>query len=105
MVGRNCNPADQGTRSKATPKDMVPGSEYQEGKPWMVEPENTWPCKKSFSPAPAEEFREDMLEGACCVVKEAGPHGKQKDDFPEVKKGGLEQLIRVYGFVMAAKHK
>jgi hypothetical protein len=24
----NCNPADLGTRSKATPKDMIPGSEY-----------------------------------------------------------------------------
>jgi hypothetical protein len=36
--------------------------------PWMVEPESTWPCKKSFSPAPAEEFRKDMREGACSVV-------------------------------------
>jgi hypothetical protein len=51
----NCNPADLGTRSKATPRDMVPGSEYQEGKPWMTEPESTWPCKKSFSPTPMEE--------------------------------------------------
>jgi hypothetical protein len=101
----NCNPADLGTRSKATPKDMIPGSEYQEGKPWMTEPENTWSYKKSFSPAPTEEFRKDMLEGACYVVKEARSHGEQEDDFPEVKKGGLERLIRVYGFVMAAVHK
>jgi hypothetical protein len=62
----NCNPADLGTRSRATPRDMIPGSEYQEGRPWMAEPESAWPCKKSFSPAPAEEFRKDMLEGACC---------------------------------------
>jgi hypothetical protein len=101
----NFNPADLGTRSKATPKDMIPGSEYQKGKPWMTEPENTWPCKKSFSPALAEEFRKDMLEGACCVVKEVRSDGEQEDDFPEVKKGGLERLIRVYGFVMAAVHK
>jgi hypothetical protein len=97
--------ADLGTRSRATPKDMIPGSEYQEGKPWMADPENTWPCKKLFSPAPAEEFRKDMLEGACCVVKEVEPHGEQDDDFPEVRRGGLDQLIRVYGYVMAAVHK
>ncbi len=70
---RNCNPADLGTRSNAVPLDMVPGSEYQIGKPWMVGPENTWPCKKPFSPAPEEEFRKDMLEGACNVVKELQP--------------------------------
>jgi hypothetical protein len=66
----SCNPADLGTRSTATPKDMSPGSEYQEGKPWMVKPDSSWPCKKSFSPAPVEEFRKDMLEGTCNVVKE-----------------------------------
>jgi hypothetical protein len=65
----------------------------------MMEPEGTWPCKKSFSPAPVEEFRKDMREGACCVIskEEALDH-----EFPEVKKGGLDRLIRVYGYVMAA---
>jgi hypothetical protein len=71
----------------------------------MTEPESTWPCKISFSPAPMEEFRKDMLEGACNVVKEAHTPGGQEDDFPEVKKGGLERLIRVYGVVMAAVYK
>jgi hypothetical protein len=61
----NCNPAHLGTRSKATPKDMVFRSEYQMGMSWMAKPESTWPCKKSFSPAPVEEFRKDMMEGAC----------------------------------------
>jgi hypothetical protein len=101
----NCNLADLGTRSRATPKDMIPGSEYQEGRPWMAEPKNTWPCKKSFSPAPVEEFRKDMLEGACNVVKDVRTSGEEEDDFPEVKRGGLERLIRVYGFVMAAVYK
>ncbi len=101
----NCNPADLGTRSKATPKDMIPGSEYQVGRPWMAEPESAWPCKKSFSPAPEEEFRKDMLEGACNVVKEVQAPGEEEDDFPEVIKGGLERLIRVYGLVMAAVYK
>ncbi len=95
----NCNPADLGTRSKAVPQDMVYGSEYQVGRPWMAMPESTWPCKKSFSPAPPEEFRKDMREGACCmVVGEESPGA----DFPEVKKGGLDRLIRVYRYVMAA---
>jgi hypothetical protein len=68
----------------------------------MMEPESTWPCKKSFSPAPIEEFRKDMREGACCVVsKEEAPD----PEFPEVKMGGLDRLIRVYGYVMAAVYK
>jgi hypothetical protein len=68
----------------------------------MVEPESTWPCKKSFSPAPVEEFRKDMREGACCVVGKDEP---LDPEFPEVKKGGLDRLIRVYGYVMAAVYK
>ncbi len=71
----------------------------------MAEPENTWPCKKSFSPAPAEEFRKDMLEGACCVTREIPPQGEQEDDFPEVRRGGLDWLIRVYGYAIAAVHR
>jgi hypothetical protein len=98
----NCNPADLGTRSKATPQDMVFGSDYQVGMPWMMEPENMWPCKKSFSPAPVEEFRKDMREGACCMVN--GEENAELD-FPEVKRGGLDRLIRVYGYVMAAVYK
>jgi hypothetical protein len=68
----------------------------------MAKPENTWPCKKSFSPAPTEEFRKDMQEGACCVVKGGEP---QEHEFPEVRRGGLNRLIRVYGYVMAALYK
>jgi hypothetical protein len=98
----NCNPADLGTRSRATPRDMIYRSEYQVGKPWMIKPESTWSCKKSFSPAPAEEFRKDMREGACCVIK-GGEF--QEPEFPEVKRGGLDRLIRVYGYVMAAVYK
>ncbi len=98
----NCNPADLGTRSKATPRDMVFGSEYQVGMPWMLEPESTWPCKKSFSPEPVEEFRKDMREGACCVISK---EEALDPVFPEVKKGGLDRLIRMYGYVMAVVYK
>jgi hypothetical protein len=98
----NCNPADLGTRSRATPQDLIFGSEYQVGMPWMMEPESTWPCKKSFSPAPVEAFRKDMREGAGCVV---GKDETLDPEFPEVKKGGLDRLIRVYGNVMTTVYK
>ncbi len=68
----------------------------------MARPENTWSCKKTFSPAPTEEFRKDMHEGACCVVKGGEP---KQHEFPEVRRGGLNRLIRVYGYVMAALYK
>jgi hypothetical protein len=77
--GGNCNPADLGTRSRATPKDMIFVSEYQVGLLWMAKPESTWPCKKSFSPTPVEEFRKDMREGACCIVGKEEP---QDPEFP-----------------------
>jgi hypothetical protein len=95
----NCNPADLGTRSRATPKDMVFGLENQVGMPWMAKPESTW---KLLSPAPAEEFRKDMREGACCVVSK---EESQESEFPEARRGGLDLLIRVYGYVMAAVYK
>ncbi len=48
----NCNPADLGTQSTATPKDMTAGSVNQEGMMWMRERLEAWPCKKSFGPVP-----------------------------------------------------
>ncbi len=62
LVG-SCDPADLGTRSNATLQDMGPALEYQVGMAWMREPEESWPCKKSFSPALEEEFRKDMMGG------------------------------------------
>jgi hypothetical protein len=47
---RNCNPADLGTRSSATPKDMAPGSEYQEGMAWMKEPWESGPARNPSVP-------------------------------------------------------
>ncbi len=49
-----------------------------------------------------EEFRKDMREGACSVVSK---EENSETDFPEVRKGGLDRLIRVYGYVMAAVYK
>jgi hypothetical protein len=102
----NCNPADLGTRANATPQDLTPESQYQIGKSWMVDPESTWPWKKSFSPALEEEFRKDMLEGACNVVKGLQPPGgEEDDDFPTQVKEGLERLVRIYGYVIVAVYK
>jgi hypothetical protein len=55
------NIADMGTRPTVVPKDMGPGSPYQEGMPWMREPPETWPAKKKFAPPPPEECKKDMM--------------------------------------------
>ncbi len=73
LVG-NRNSADLSIWLNATPQELGPGSEYQEGMAWMREPVESWPCKKSFSPAPEEEFRKDMMEGTCNVMKSAREH-------------------------------
>jgi hypothetical protein len=86
LVG-NCNPADLGTRSTATPQDLIPGLEYQEGMAWMKEPMDSWPCKKSFSLAPEEELSMASIQ------------------FPSTRKGGIDRLIRVYGNVVTAVYK
>jgi hypothetical protein len=49
------NLADQGTRPTVLPKDMAPGTPYQDGLPWMRDPVEAWPVKKKFSTPPAEE--------------------------------------------------
>ncbi len=87
LVG-NCNPTDLGMRSSATPEDMAPGSEDQEGMAWMKEPMETWPCKKSFSPAP-EELREGMTEGVCGVVKSERTSNETGCGFPTAEKAGI----------------
>jgi hypothetical protein len=46
----NCNPTDLGTRSKATPQDMIFSSEYQVGMPWMMKPESTGRARSPSAP-------------------------------------------------------
>jgi hypothetical protein len=62
---------------------------------WMREPVESWPCKKSFSPAPEEEFRKDMVEGICNILKSAEEPLSAEVCFPTVRKGGLDRLLRV----------
>jgi hypothetical protein len=87
----NCNPADLGTRPNATPRDMAPGSEYQIGKSlgksWMAEPEGTWPCKKSFSPVPEEEFRKDSWKGPATSSRSSSSHLERQTTFRCLRKG------------------
>ncbi len=64
-----------------------------------------WPCKKSFSPDPEEELRKDMMEGVCGVVRGGGEPDKAGNKFPTTRKGGLNRLVRVYGYVFAAIYK
>ncbi len=104
LVG-NCNLEDLGTRSIATPQDMGPGLEYQDSMAWMKEPMETWPFKKSFSPAPEEQFRKDMMEGAYNTVRGVKELPEGEVCFPTISKGGLGILIRLYGYVVAAIYK
>jgi hypothetical protein len=55
------NIADMGTRPTRVPRDMGPGTPYQEGLPWMKEPPEVWPTKETFMPPPPEECKKDML--------------------------------------------
>jgi transposase InsO family protein len=55
------NIADMGTRPTVVPGDMGPGTPYQEGMPWMKEPPETWPTRKTFAPPPPEECKKDMM--------------------------------------------
>jgi len=55
------NIADMGTRPTVLPEDMGPGTLYQEELPWMREPPEVWPTKKTFTSPPPEECKKDML--------------------------------------------
>jgi hypothetical protein len=55
------NIADMGTRPTVLPRDMGPGTPYQEGLPWMRESPEVWPAKKTFTPPTPEECKKDML--------------------------------------------
>jgi hypothetical protein len=91
LVG-NCNPADLGTRSTATPKDLAPGSEYQEVMAWMRKPVDAWPFKKSFSPASEEELRKDMMQGVCGILQGGRKSIEAGDQIPSTRKGGIDRL-------------
>jgi hypothetical protein len=58
------NLADQGTRPTVLPRDMAPGTPYQDGLPWMRDPVETWPVKKKFTTSPVEDCRKDVLNVA-----------------------------------------
>jgi hypothetical protein len=58
------NLTDKGTWPTVLPRDMAPGTPYQDGLPWMRDPLEAWPVKKKFSTPLAEECRKDMLKAA-----------------------------------------
>ncbi len=61
------NLADMGTRPTVLPKDMGPGTPYQDGLPWMRNPPEMWPARKTFRPPPQEECRKDVLSVVVAV--------------------------------------
>jgi hypothetical protein len=71
---------------------------------WMKEPVGSWPYKKSFSPVP-EELRKDMMEDVCNVLKGTNEPPAMGVPFPSVKRGDIDRLLKVYGYVVAAVYK
>jgi hypothetical protein len=43
------------------PRDMGPGTPYQERLLWMRDPPGTWQTRKEFTQPPLEECRKDVL--------------------------------------------
>jgi hypothetical protein len=102
---RNCNSADLGTRLKNTPQDIRAGSEYQGGMDWMKKLEAQWPCNKSFGSALAEEMRKDMVAVASPILLAVKNMHGEKGEFPKATRGGLDRLLKVYGYVFTAIYK
>ncbi len=46
-----------------------------------------------------------MLEGSCNVMKGTQQSSTEEACFPTTSKGGLERLVRVYGYVMVTVYK
>ncbi len=74
----------------------------------MKQPMESWPCKKSFGPAPEEEMRKDMMEGSCNMAVEVTTykdHAREEGpQFPDSSKGGLDKFIKIYWSVCRYLH-
>jgi hypothetical protein len=86
------NIADMGTRPTVMPKDMGPGTPYQEGLPWMKEPPEMWPAKKTFAPPPPEECKKEMMAMVMAARVKPGLWYPPSADT-------RTKLERVYGYV------
>jgi hypothetical protein len=86
------NIADMGTRPTVVPGDMGPGTPYQEGMPWMKEPPEMWPARKTFAPPPPEECKKDMM------AMVAAPRVRSGLWYPP-SADTRAKLERVYGYV------
>ncbi len=73
------NLTDMGTRPIVLPKDIRPGTPYQEGRPSMRGLPEVWPAKKDFTQPPPEECRKDVLSVAGAV--RVAPSSKVKPKF------------------------
>jgi hypothetical protein len=89
------NLEDQGTRPAFLPKDMAPGTPYQDGLPWMRDPVETWPEKKKFTKLPLEECRKDVLNVA------GGVTATPVLAYP-VRATTRAKIERIYGYVFTA---
>jgi hypothetical protein len=89
------NLADQGTRPTVLPRDMAPGTPYQDGLPWMRDPVETLPVKKKFATPPVEECRKEVLNVA------GGLSAMPKLVYP-ARATTRAKLERIFGYVFTA---
>ena len=62
--------ADMDARANVTPEGMAEGTPYQDGQPWMYQPVDSWPVKKTFTAPPPEEIKSKIRQAACNVIRE-----------------------------------
>ncbi len=94
MVPGELNLAYMGTRPTVVPRDMGPGTPYQKGLPWMRDPPEMWPTRKTFMQPPPEECKNDMLGMVGAVRAAPGLWYPPRADT-------RAKLEHVYGYVYA----
>jgi hypothetical protein len=95
------NLADMGTREDTVPKDLEPGSEYQEGKDWMAKDVTEWPTSRNPGKAPTEELTKAAQK--VMVIDDKVPliHLERFTSFTKVKR----ILANVFLFILKLKKK
>jgi hypothetical protein len=68
----------------------------------MKEPKDKWPCWRFLGAAPEDEMRKDMMVMMCAVTAATVGTKGHPEEFPIPARGGLERIVRVFGFVYAA---
>lgn len=97
------NLADLGTRPTVEARDLDSNSFFQKGRPWMLQPESSWPTRKTFSDPPREE-RNLHLVGVSATQVETGKYHFDLSQFLK-KFSTLRRATRVFATCLLALNK